>query len=63
MTDLHQRLITHILNGGAPKEFAFDNGIHKTTASRIMTEAGIRKVFITKAEHEAIIEMRKLLKK
>ena len=62
MTTLHQRLVAHILADGSPKEFAIDNGIHKSTAQKILSTLGIRKMFVTEEERKAILEMRKLLK-
>lgn len=62
MTYTQKRLVAHIFNGGSPKEYAIENHMHKSTVQKILSGLGIRKMFVTKDEHAAIMEMRKLLK-
>ena len=62
MSEIHKRLVAYILAGGSPKEFAIDNGMHPTGVGRHLAGLGIRKVFITDAEHAAIMAARKLAK-
>jgi hypothetical protein len=57
--DLKRRLHAHILAGGTPKEFACGNLIHSTAAGKLLAGLGIRKVFITRAEHALITQNRK----
>jgi hypothetical protein len=59
MSEIQKRLVAHILAGGAPKEFSVDNGMHQDTASKMLAGLGIRKVFVTEAEHVAIMAQRK----
>lgn len=57
--DLRTRLRKHIMSGGAPKEFAAEQGWHSTTAGKMLDGMGIRKVYITDEEHAFLIKMRK----
>ena len=59
ISDLKQRLRVHILAGGTPKEFAIDNALQENTAGKLLASMGIKKVFITEAEHAAIINQRR----
>ena len=57
--DLRTRLRAHIMAGGAPKEFALDQGKHSTMANKLLVGMGLKKVFITEEEHALIVKLRK----
>ena len=57
--EIRTRLRAHIMAGGAPKEFALNEGWHPTTAGRMLEGMGIAKVFITEQERALITKMRK----
>ena len=51
-------LRTHILRGGTPKEFSYEHRLAIATVGKLITQLGIKKVFITEAEHTAIKQHR-----
>ena len=57
--DLRIRLRKHIMSGGAPKEFAANEKLDRTTPGKMLEGMGIKKVFITEEEHAFLIKMRK----
>lgn len=53
------KLRQYILKGGSPKSFSLDQGLHETTAGKMLEKMGIRKRFITDEEHEHLMDRRK----
>lgn len=56
--ELRTRLRAHIMAGGTPKEFAFGQGWHATTAGKMLDGMGISKVYITDEEQKHIMQRR-----
>lgn len=56
--DVRSRLRAHILSGGAPKHFNSNEGLHQTTAGKMLGSMGIKKVFVTQEEHALLLKMR-----
>jgi hypothetical protein len=52
------KLRNYILKGGAPKNFSIDQGLHETTAGKMLEKMGIRKRFITDEEHAHLMARR-----
>jgi hypothetical protein len=46
------------MSGGAPKHFNSDEGLHHTTAGKMLGSMGIKKVFVTQEEHALLLKMR-----
>lgn len=57
--DIRIRLRKHVMSGGAPKEFAVDEKLDRTTPGKMLEGMGIKKVFITEEEHAFLLNMRK----
>ena len=49
----------HILNGGTPKEFAYDHGISIALVGKALASVGLRKYFLTASEHKRVMIQRK----
>jgi hypothetical protein len=47
-------LVEFILGGGTVKEFAFDRGLNVSNVARLLYATGLRKYFLTPAEHAAV---------
>jgi hypothetical protein len=60
--DLRTELRAHMLAGGMPKEFSIDRNLAPASASKMLANMGIRKVFITDEEHAMILAKRKAAK-
>lgn len=58
--ELRDPAVNHILSGGAPKEFAVNNGVSATWVFRTLCNAGLRKYFLTPDEWQEIRKRRAL---
>jgi len=55
---LRDPAVTHVLNGGAPKTFAADNGVSIVWVCRTLWNAGIKRQFLTDDEWQLIRQRR-----